>query len=62
MNELIKIENQGGKETVNARDLHDFLEVGRDFTNWIKQRIEKYAFIEGVDFTPILAKSTFSYI
>ena len=57
MQELIKIENQGGKETVNARELHEFLEVGRDFTTWIKQRIEKYGFINGEDFTPIWGKS-----
>jgi anti-repressor protein len=57
MDELIKIEEVEGKETVNARELHTFLEVGRDFANWIKQRIEKYGFIEGIDFTPELAKS-----
>ena len=57
MNELIKIKNQGGIETVNARELHEFLEVGRDFTTWIKQRIEKYGFINGEDFTPIWGKS-----
>lgn len=37
-------------ETVNARDLHAFLEVGRDFSNWIKARIERYGFVEGVDY------------
>jgi anti-repressor protein len=36
---------------VDARELHGFLEVGRDFTNWIKDRIEQYGFIEGQDFT-----------
>jgi len=51
MNELIKIENKNGIETVNARELHEFLEVGKDFTNWIKDRIEKYDFKDGVDYT-----------
>lgn len=46
--ELIKINNDG---LVSARELHEFLEVGRDFTTWIKGRIEKYDFAEGVDFT-----------
>lgn len=59
---LINIEQTaiGGDliETVNARELHEFLEVGRDFTNWIKGRIEQYGFVEGQDFTPILAKSS----
>ena len=50
MNELIKIEEKEGKRVVNARDLHQFLEVGRDFSNWIKNRIEKYDFIENQDF------------
>jgi len=38
------------KQMVNARDLHAFLEVGKDFSNWIKNRIEKYDFEEGRDF------------
>lgn len=37
----------------NARDLHEFLEVGRRFTTWIQQRIEQYGFVEGEDFTVI---------
>ena len=57
MNELIKIERQevagANIQTVNARDLHSFLEVGKDFSNWIKDRIKKYGFQDGVDFTTI---------
>ncbi len=34
----------------NARDLHEFLEVGRRFTTWIQERIEQYGFEEGLDF------------
>ncbi|WP_375608817.1 MULTISPECIES: antA/AntB antirepressor family protein [unclassified Bartonella] len=37
-------------QTVNARDLHAFLEAKRDFSNWIKDRISRYNFIEGQDF------------
>lgn len=37
-------------DTVNARDLHNFLEVGRDFSNWIKNRINQYKFEENQDF------------
>ena len=62
MNELIKIEksNVGGDliETVNARELHQFLKVGRDFSTWIKRRIEQYGFEEGVDFCSFLSEST----
>ncbi len=54
MNELIKIEksNVGGDliETVNARELHSFLGSRQDFSNWIKNRIEQYGFVEGVDY------------
>ncbi|MDE8742851.1 antA/AntB antirepressor family protein [Pectobacterium polaris] len=41
-----------GKEiqSVRGRKLHEFLKVGRDFTNWIKGRIKQYGFVEGVDF------------
>lgn len=42
----------------NARDLHAFLDVRRDFSNWIKGRIAEYGFIEGEDFSPNLGKST----
>lgn len=37
-------------ETTSARALHSYLEVGKDFTSWIKGRIEAYGFIEGQDF------------
>lgn len=37
----------------NARDLHDFLEVGRDFSNWIRGRIDQYGFIEGDDYLAV---------
>lgn len=49
--ELIKIETTSdGKRAVSARELHEFLGVGRDFSNWIKDRIEKFDFVEDVDF------------
>lgn len=37
-------------QTVNARDLHAFLEVGKDFSTWIKGRVDQYGFAEGVDY------------
>ncbi|MHA3043856.1 antA/AntB antirepressor family protein [Riemerella anatipestifer] len=51
MNELIKITEQNGKQAVSARELHSFLESKQDFSTWIKNRIEKYGFIEEQDFT-----------
>ena len=47
MNELIKINSNN---TVSARELHNFLEVGQDFTNWIKRMIN-YGFELNQDFT-----------
>ncbi|WP_405080999.1 antA/AntB antirepressor family protein [Pectobacterium versatile] len=35
---------------VSAKRLHVFLEVGRDFTNWIKGRINQYGFAENTDY------------
>lgn len=58
MNELIKIEERDGIETVNARELHEFLESGRQFSNWITQRIDSYGFVEGEDFITELLKSS----
>ena len=50
MNHLIPVTigEIGGQRipTSNARDLHAFLEVGKDFSNWIKDRIEQYEFVE----------------
>ena len=58
--ELIQIsetEINGVKvQTVNARDLHAFLESKQDFSTWIKNRIAKYDFIENQDFKLIHKK------
>lgn len=35
---------------VEARELHAFLQVGKKFADWIKDRIKKYDFVEGQDF------------
>ena len=42
---------------VDMRKLHEWLGVGKDFTNWVKGRIEKYDFQQGVDFDILLANS-----
>ncbi|UTO28703.1 antA/AntB antirepressor family protein [Bartonella harrusi] len=60
MNTLItiseKIIDHETVKTVNARELHAFLEVKRDFSNWIKDRINKYDLKEGRDYILTLAK------
>ncbi|WP_198224218.1 antA/AntB antirepressor family protein [Snodgrassella sp. W8158] len=41
-----------GKEQLfcDARQLHQLLNVGKDFSNWIKDRIAEYDFVAGVDY------------
>lgn len=56
-NELLPIyENDKKEKLVNARELHSTMKVGRDFTNWIKDRIKKYEFIQNEDYILTLAK------
>ncbi|WP_339053681.1 antA/AntB antirepressor family protein [Arsenophonus endosymbiont of Crataerina pallida] len=61
MSNLINIEtkniNGGLIQTVNARDLHAFLESKQEFANWIKDRIQQYGFIEHQDFLINLSKT-----
>nr|WP_050747529.1 antA/AntB antirepressor family protein [Sodalis glossinidius] len=53
-NQLIAIETNSinGEivQTVNAHDLHEFLKVGKNFSNWIKDRIKQYEFVENQDY------------
>ncbi|MDR1039442.1 MAG: antA/AntB antirepressor family protein [Deltaproteobacteria bacterium] len=59
----IKPARIGGKDVfiISARDVHGRLGVGRQFNHWIKERIEKHGFLEGVDYVAVanLAKTTF---
>ncbi|MFS1584077.1 MAG: antA/AntB antirepressor family protein [Candidatus Arsenophonus phytopathogenicus] len=61
MSNLINIEtkniNGGLIQTVNARDLHAFLESKQKFADWIKDPIQQYGFIESQDFIVILGKT-----
>lgn len=62
MNDLIKIQPQniGGQtiETVDARELHSFLEVQARYNDWIARRISEYGFVEETDFYSFLSKSS----
>ena len=51
MSDLIKITtNEEGKQLVSARELHEFLEIGKVFGAWINDMIG-YGFEENVDYT-----------
>ena len=56
MTDLIKIEEREGIQTVNARELHNFLEAGTKFADWIKNRIERYGFEESQDYVHVSEK------
>jgi anti-repressor protein len=45
--------NGSNAPTVNARELHGFLQSAQDYSNWITNRIKKYGFTEDVDFTVV---------
>ena len=55
MNELIQISkvNINGAEvnSVNSRDIYDYLKIGRHYADWIKSSIDKYGFEDNLDFT-----------
>ena len=54
MNELIKLNeiqlNDETVQTVNARELHAFLESRQDFSTWIKRKLERLRLTENKDF------------
>jgi phage anti-repressor protein len=54
----IYLKQIGGDEVnaVNARELWCKLEVKTDFSDWVKGRIAKYEFVEGIDFCRFLEK------
>ena len=55
MNDLIKITksiiNNAEINSVNAREIHDYLEVKTHLSTWIQRAIEKYDFVENIDFS-----------
>lgn len=57
MANLIKISNNKISDfevkTVNARELHDFLEVKSRFNDWINNRIRDFGFVENQDFVTV---------
>lgn len=54
MNDIIRIsQSEIGAEkinTVNARELHSFLKIGKRFPTWMQDRINQYDFEENTDF------------
>ncbi|MER0069442.1 antA/AntB antirepressor family protein [Corynebacterium sp. KPL3806] len=55
MSELIPIQDNDGAQAVMGRDLHAFLEVRDNYTDWMK-RMVAYGFSAGQDFSEISDK------
>ena len=60
MNELISLTqsaiNGELQQTVNARELHAFLQSKQDFSTWINNRVVQYDFVENQDFIKLHKK------
>lgn len=56
MKELIKVTtNENKEQLVSGRELHEFLEVGTQYTKWFDRMVE-YGFAENIDFLTISQK------
>ena len=60
MTQLIPLQpqtiNGNAVETVSARELHELLKNKQDFSTCIKNRIEKYEFVENQDYVSLHKK------
>ncbi|MEF2965085.1 phage antirepressor KilAC domain-containing protein [Paenibacillus sp. M1] len=57
-NDLIPVyQTDTGERIVDGRELHEGLKVGTKYTDWIKERIRKYGFVENEDFVITLTKT-----
>lgn len=60
MNDLLQISTStiGAEQvnSVNAREIHEYLEVKTRFYKWIQRAIERYDFLENLDFLTIAQK------
>ena len=57
MDELIRINYDSERPTVNGRDLHEALQVKTAYKDWFPRMCE-YGFVEGRDFCSFLSEST----
>lgn len=56
--DLPPLERDGEELRVSARDLHAYMQVGRDFSTWIKDRLAEMGAVLGQDYSPFPGKST----
>ena len=57
MENLIEIKvNENQEPIISGRELHEFLEVGSNYTTWVNRMIE-YGFTENIDYTEVWSDS-----
>ena len=50
LEELLPVRKNGENKVVNARHLYAFLEIGKDFSTWIKAQIQRCDLVENTDY------------
>jgi phage anti-repressor protein len=53
---LVPVYHGENGQIVDARELHSFLESKRQFSDWMKDRIQKYGFVENEDYVSLSQK------
>jgi len=53
LDDLIPIEDEGGRKLVPARELHKFLQNRKHFSDWFRHRCTKYRLEEGKDYIKV---------
>ncbi len=57
--ELIPIIQKQGEQLIDARQLHEFLEIKTKFTQWFQIRVKEYDFKNGLDYFPNFGNTGF---
>ena len=55
INEIINIKEENGEILISGRELHEFLEIGTQYTKWF-ERMTEYGFEENQDFVLVSQK------
>lgn len=58
-NELVIVDQKNESMLIDARLLHQQLQISTKFSTWVQRRVEEFGFEENQDFFPILGKSIF---
>lgn len=58
LNGLVKVQYVNERYVVSGRELHDKCKVQKDFSDWIKDQLERTDAIEGTEFTTLKGKTS----